>query len=459
MNIQPRGRILLVDDDEDVSNGIRDMLEIRYHFYVRVARSNQEALREIVQDQFDVIVLDWILRDGDGREVVRFIRTISPDTQVVVYSANPGSDSECTAANVNEFVEKSHETLPLRNAVERAVASAQAARLRNVENPGEPDWFAETLLEQVGCGADVGDQHVAVTCTAENICDDIAMTVARRVRSVPRSVMVLDLSDHVPDDAPKLQARLFGECTLSEGIPTLRRGILDHPKPISLIVRQPQNLTIDAQQMLAAAINLSRIRRVGSDRDLNLNCRLVLVVSTQEPKTTFSRFHRSLSDLVSGSVIRVPTLDQMPLGANASLRKLLNRRWGANVGVSPSVECALRISGRSPHWSSVRIAIEEIHNRRENRGLLEIEEAGLSLFESVLTNGVGTTPTLIPWKEVESKLKAAYVCRALSETGGNIVEASRITGLHRNVIYSMLKTFQIDRKQFRIPAQQILFQN
>lgn len=457
MNTQPRGRILLVDDDEDVSSGIREMLEMRYHFYVRVARSNQEALREIVQDQFDVIVLDWILRDGDGREVVRLVRTISPETQVVVYSANPGSDSECTAANVDEFVEKSHETLPLRNAVERAVARSRETRLRCGVFECKSDWFAETLLEEVGGDVATDDRHVAVTGTAESVCYDVAVTIARRARSVPRTLRELDLSGLPPDDERQLAVRLFGECTFLGGSPSLRRGVLDHPTPITLIVRQPQNLAVDGQQMLASAIRQSQIRRIGSDRDLNLDCRLVLIVSAADPKATFSQIDRSLSELVSGSVISVPTLDRMPRGSGAFLRELLIRHCGADVGVSPSVEYALRISGSSPAWSSVRIAIEGIPHRDGIHNMLEIEEAGLSLFESLLSHREGTEQGLVQWKEIGAKLKAAYVCRALSETGGNIVEASRITGLHRNVIYSTLKAFQIDRTTFRPSAQRVLF--
>ena len=93
-----------------------------------VAHTVEDARAKLLSDLFDVVVVDWILPGGHGRQVVELVERWYPETAIVVHSAYQTTDAECTASGVHQFVEKGTSTEPVRNAVERGVHLAQAKR-------------------------------------------------------------------------------------------------------------------------------------------------------------------------------------------------------------------------------------------------------------------------------------------------------------------------------------------
>jgi len=79
-------RVLVVDDDQTVSDVVRRYLE-RDGFTVGLAADGQSALRTFAQAKPDLVVLDLMLPGIDGLEVCRRMRAIEPDLPVVMLTA------------------------------------------------------------------------------------------------------------------------------------------------------------------------------------------------------------------------------------------------------------------------------------------------------------------------------------------------------------------------------------
>jgi DNA-binding response OmpR family regulator len=79
-------RVLVVDDDQTVSDVVRRYLE-RDGFTVGLAADGQSALRTFAQEKPDLVVLDLMLPGIDGLEVCRRMRAIEPDLPVVMLTA------------------------------------------------------------------------------------------------------------------------------------------------------------------------------------------------------------------------------------------------------------------------------------------------------------------------------------------------------------------------------------
>jgi two-component system alkaline phosphatase synthesis response regulator PhoP len=67
-------RILVVDDDREIARLVRAYLE-RSGFEVLVAYDGNTALHAIRRDRPDLVVLDLMLPDRDGREITRIVRS------------------------------------------------------------------------------------------------------------------------------------------------------------------------------------------------------------------------------------------------------------------------------------------------------------------------------------------------------------------------------------------------
>lgn len=79
-------RILLVEDEDRIASFIEKGLNAEGHAVERAATAS-EAMHIFVPGEYDLIILDLVLPDGDGREVLSMMRKRDTETPVMVVSA------------------------------------------------------------------------------------------------------------------------------------------------------------------------------------------------------------------------------------------------------------------------------------------------------------------------------------------------------------------------------------
>lgn len=80
-------RILLVDDDEDVSRSLAKVLTLAGHT-VETAREGREGIRKFREGEFDAVLSDWNMPYIGGYAMVTEILKLSPTTKAVMMSAD-----------------------------------------------------------------------------------------------------------------------------------------------------------------------------------------------------------------------------------------------------------------------------------------------------------------------------------------------------------------------------------
>ena len=78
--------ILVIDDNRDFANGLAELLRSAC-YDVSVAYSGEEAIGELVETNYDVILIDFMLPGMNGIEVMVKIHNLRPDARVVLMSA------------------------------------------------------------------------------------------------------------------------------------------------------------------------------------------------------------------------------------------------------------------------------------------------------------------------------------------------------------------------------------
>lgn len=91
-------RILIIDDDQDLSLITQDMLE-DYGYQVFLAQSGEEAFERLKKTAFDLIILDINLPDGTGFEVCKELRSIS-HVPVIFCSARTSEDDRVMGLDI-----------------------------------------------------------------------------------------------------------------------------------------------------------------------------------------------------------------------------------------------------------------------------------------------------------------------------------------------------------------------
>lgn len=108
-----RRKALIVDDDEELVELIRDELERDGRFEIRIANNGFDAGMMVREYRPDIIVLDVMLPDINGKEVCQRVRsdTALDDTKIICISGMVEHDKieELRAAGADDFMQKPFE--------------------------------------------------------------------------------------------------------------------------------------------------------------------------------------------------------------------------------------------------------------------------------------------------------------------------------------------------------------
>ncbi len=121
-------RILVIDDDEAIRQGIRRFLAGQ-GYEVEVAENGKEALRLFEAEPADLVITDINMPEMDGIEIITTFQKLSPGVPVVAISGGGLMPKELLLGNADllgavESLPKPFELDDLLGAVERGLASA-----------------------------------------------------------------------------------------------------------------------------------------------------------------------------------------------------------------------------------------------------------------------------------------------------------------------------------------------
>ena len=79
--------VLIVDDDEEVRHVLRILCETEGLEVIGEASNGVEAVPLALQHQPDIVILDYMLPRLDGEGAAEILRTLTPDSKIVAFSA------------------------------------------------------------------------------------------------------------------------------------------------------------------------------------------------------------------------------------------------------------------------------------------------------------------------------------------------------------------------------------
>lgn len=137
-------RILIIDDDPDLSGIIADMLE-DHGYCTQWAGSSQQAFDMLEQQRFHVILLDINLPDGTGFELCHSLRQVS-DTPVIFASARTSESDRIQSFDIggDDFLPKPYSMQELLSRVNALVRRVYGNRQEQVFR------FGDTAVDLTG---------------------------------------------------------------------------------------------------------------------------------------------------------------------------------------------------------------------------------------------------------------------------------------------------------------------
>jgi len=150
-------RILIIEDDDDINNLLREIVE-RAGCFVQTAFSGTEGLLYIEQETWDLILLDLMLPGKSGETLLQLTRTMS-DVPVIVISAKEESDTKVQLlhAGADDYITK-----PFNNEEVMARITVQLRRYERFDD-GKKRTYKDIVLDEDTKRVTVSGQEIILT--------------------------------------------------------------------------------------------------------------------------------------------------------------------------------------------------------------------------------------------------------------------------------------------------------
>src|SRR3989440_11368232 len=129
--------ILVVDDDQELSDGLRAVLE-RQGYRVIQARDGHQGKQQVYQQRPDLVILDMMMPRMGGYPVLEHFRDKPDAPPIIMITANEGSRHKAYAEylGVVDYIRKPFAMERLLDSVQKALAADRAPRTADKENAG-----------------------------------------------------------------------------------------------------------------------------------------------------------------------------------------------------------------------------------------------------------------------------------------------------------------------------------
>jgi DNA-binding NtrC family response regulator len=151
---ETEGNILVIDDELGIRQGCRRALEPQ-GFTVETAATMQEGLRKFQEDDFDLVLLDVMLPDGRGIELLAPIHEKDPDTVCVIITgyATVELAVEALKQGAYDFISKPFTSdlllMTVNQGLEKRQLSLEAKRLQAIEEEAKELARAKEEMERL----------------------------------------------------------------------------------------------------------------------------------------------------------------------------------------------------------------------------------------------------------------------------------------------------------------------
>ena len=362
----PLARILAVDDESSIRETLRSILETE-GYAVEVAQDGREALDLFKNQNFDVVLCDVKMQGMDGIEVLVALRELAPDLPVIMISGRGTIDTavESLRKGAYDYIQKTLDLnrllVSLRNALDRNSLVAETQRLRQkVQQENEIVGDSAAIQEVRTMMQRVASTNARVLITGENGTGKelVARGIHQQSALVNGPFIEVNCAA-IPSEL--IESELFGhEKGAFTSAIKQRKGKFELACDGTLFLDEIGDMSLDAQAKVLRALQEQRITRVGGDKEIEVNPRVIAATNKNlQEEIKAGRFREDLYHRLSVILIHVPALrerkEDIPLLVERFITTLCAQNGMAKRKISSQ---AMKALADCPWTGNVR----ELHN-------------------------------------------------------------------------------------------------
>jgi two-component system nitrogen regulation response regulator NtrX len=310
------GRILVIDDERSIRSTLSEILSFE-GYTVTEAIDGHDAIRKISDGVFDCVLCDIKMPKADGIEVLEKAKEISPDVPFIVISGHGNIDTAVDAVKKGAFdyISKPPDLnrllITIRNAMEKKALVSETKVLKKKIAKGYEIIGTSPALKTVLDMVDkVSPTDARVLITGSN--GSGKELIARRIHGLSnRSRAPLIELNCAAIPAELIESELFGhEKGAFTSAIKQRIGKFEQADGGTLFLDEIGDMSISAQAKVLRALQEGKITRVGGEKEISVNVRVLAATNKDLKKEIASgNFREDLYHRLSVILVHVPSLD------------------------------------------------------------------------------------------------------------------------------------------------------
>ncbi len=310
-------KILIVDDDQGIRKTLKNILEFE-KYQIDEAQDGFECLIKLKRNDYDIIILDIKMPKMDGMETLERIQKLKPDTPVLMISGHGTIDTAVDAVKKGayDFIQKPPDLnrllITLRNALDRSTLITEKKVLQKRIATKQPTTIvgkSKSIKEMFETIERVAPTEARILIMGKNGTGK--ELVARKIHSLSNrkdNPLIEVNCAAIPSEL--IESELFGHEKGSFTSAVKQRiGKFELANNGTLFLDEIGDMSLSAQAKVLRALQENKITRVGGEREIKVNVRVIAATNKnlkQEIKK--GKFREDLYHRLAVIIINVPPL-------------------------------------------------------------------------------------------------------------------------------------------------------
>ncbi len=310
-------KILVIDDERSIRNTLKDILGLEGH-KVEVAEDGEQGFTMASGTKFDAVFCDIKMPKMDGMEVLDKLRENSPETPIVMISGHGDVDTavESIKKGAFDYIQKPLDLnrllVTLRNALDRSNLVVETKNLKKKVNSkykmiGETPGMLKVkeLIDRVA----PTDARVLITGSNGTGKEAVAHWIHEKSNRASAPFVEVNCAA-IPSEL--IESELFGHMKGSfTGAVKDKAGKFEQADGGTLFLDEIGDMSLAAQAKVLRALQENRITRIGSDKDVTVNVRVIAATNKNlREEIEKNNFREDLYHRLSVIIIHMPSLNE-----------------------------------------------------------------------------------------------------------------------------------------------------
>ncbi len=449
--------ILIVDDEKAIRKSLRDILEYE-KYTVDEAADGAEALKLIKNNAFDLVLCDVKMPKKDGMEVLEAALEFNPDLPFVMISGHGNVETavEAVKKGAFDFVSKPPDLnrllITLRNALEKQTLVTQTKVLKRKVTKTRDIIGNSKAIRKIKDTIDkVAATDARVLITGENGTGKELVARWLHEKSNRANGPLIEVNcAAIPSEL--IESELFGhEKGAFTSAINKRIGKFEQAEGGTLFLDEIGDMSHSAQAKVLRALQENKITRVGGDKDISVNVRVIAATNKDLLKEIDkNNFRIDLYHRLSVILIHVPSLneriDDVPLIAEQFVNEICEDYGIPRKIITPKGMQALQ----GIQWGG---NIRELRNVIERLVILCGPKVNEEDIDSYVIGGRAKANSLDDiferyekFQEFKDYMERLFIEHKLQKNGWNVTKTSDEIDIQRSHLYNKIEKFDLKRE-------------